>query len=313
MTVSNRRALAYLITPVLATCLGVAPCAATAWAATTPTAAKATAFTTHPAPGSTRGRTVVVPGALNVRDLGGLVTADGRRVRTGLVYRSANLATVTPAGDAVLRQLGIGVDIDFRTPTEIAGEGADKLPGGVLDINDPINTGGGSVSSIAQLTPAQFAALFGNGQAQADMTTVYEQFVTSAADRQEFAAALRTIATSDTPVLFHCSAGKDRTGWLSAVLLTTLGVSKHQVYQDYLLSNTELAASNQATIAELDALGYDGSLLTPLLTVQSTFLATSFNLVKKDYGSMYGYLTQGLGLSPATIRELQVRLLAPNR
>ncbi len=213
----------------------------------------------------------------------------------------------------MLRQLGIGVDIDFRTPTEIAGEGADKLPGGVLDINDPINTGGGSVSSIAQLTPAQFAALFGNGQAQADMTTVYEQFVTSAADRQEFAAALRTIATSDTPVLFHCSAGKDRTGWLSAVLLTTLGVSKHQVYQDYLLSNTELAASNQATIAELDALGYDGSLLTPLLTVQSTFLATSFNLVKKDYGSMYGYLTQGLGLSPATIRELQVRLLAPNR
>ena len=190
-------------------------------------------------------RDVSVPGALNVRDLGGYTTRDGRQVRWGTVYRSASLGGVTPAGDTVLAGLRLGKVIDFRSPAERAANGVDVLPPGVEDVTLPIDTGdaGGSIGS---LTPAQFAALFGNGQAAADMQQLYQQFVTSATDRRQFGAALRAIAHGGSPLLFHCSAGKDRTGWMSAVLLTAQGVPRSQVYADFLLSNAELASSTAA-------------------------------------------------------------------
>jgi len=256
-------------------------------------------------------RDIAVPGALNVRDLGGYTTADGMQVRWGTVYRSAALGAVTPAGDAVLANLGLREAIDFRTPAETAASGADILPPGVTDVHLPIDTGdsGGSPGS---LTRAQFTALFGNGQAAADLHQVYQQFVTSAADRLQFGTALRTIADGgSSPLLYHCSAGKDRTGWMSAVLLTALGVPRNQVYADYLLSNPELAASNAALEAELNDAGYDAALIVPLLTVDSSDLDTAFAEVKQQYGSMDGYLTRGLGLDRGTLAELRARLLQP--
>jgi protein-tyrosine phosphatase len=256
-------------------------------------------------------RDIAVPGALNVRDLGGYTTRDGTQVRWGTVFRSASLGTVTPAGDTVLAGLGLREVIDFRTPTETAASGVDVLPPGVTDVNLPIDTGdaGGSLGS---LTPAQFAALFGNGQAAADLHQVYQQFVTSPADRLQFGTALKTIAAGgSSPLLFHCSAGKDRTGWMSAVLLTALGVPKNQVYADYLLSDPELAASNAALEAELTDAGYDAALIVPLLTVDRSDLDTAFAEVTQQYGSMDGYLTRGLDLSGSTIAELRARLLQP--
>ena len=257
-------------------------------------------------------RDITVPGADNVRDLGGYTTRDGRQVRWGTVFRAASLGGVTPAGDTVLAGLGLRQVLDFRSPTEIAANGADRLPAGVADVKLPIDTGdaGGSLGS---LTPAQFAALFGNGQAAADMQQLYQQFVTSAADRQQFGTALRTIADGGgSALLFHCSAGKDRTGWMSAVLLTALGVPRSQVYSDFLLSNPELAASNAALEAALTQAGYDASLITPLLTVQSSNLDTAFAEVKQQYGSMDGYLTRGLGLNRHTLDALRARLLQPS-
>ena len=253
-------------------------------------------------------RDVSVPGALNVRDLGGYTTRDGRQVRWGTVYRSASLGGVTPAGDTALAGLRLGKVIDFRSPAERAASGSDVLPPGVEDVLLPIDTGdaGGSIGS---LTPAQFAALFGNGQAAADMQQLYQQFVTSATDRRQFGAALRAIAHGGSPLLFHCSAGKDRTGWLSAVLLTALGVPRDQVSADFLLSNQELAASNAALEAGLTQAGYDASLITPLLTVQGSDLDTAFATVAQHYGSMDGYLTRGLGLDRHTLDELRSRLL----
>ena len=256
-------------------------------------------------------RDISVPGALNVRDLGGYTTRDGMQVRWGSVYRSASLGAVTPAGDTVLTGLGLREVVDFRSSAEIAANGADVLPPGVADVNLPIDTGdaGGSLGS---LTPAQFTALFGNGQAAADMQQVYQQFVTSAADRQQFSTALKAIADGgSSPLLYHCSAGKDRTGWMSAVLLTALGVPRNQVYADYLLSDQELAASNAALEAELNEAGYDAALLVPLLTVDSSDLDTAFAEVEQEYGSMDSYLTQGLGLDRNTLNELRTRLLQP--
>jgi len=253
-------------------------------------------------------RDISVPGALNVRDLGGYTTRDGRQVRWGTVYRSASLGGVTPAGDTVLAGLRLGGVIDFRSPAERAANGADVLPPGVADVLLPIDTGdaGGSLGS---LTPAQFAALFGNGQAAADMQQLYQQFVTSPADRQQFGAALKAVANGGSPLLFHCSAGKDRTGWMGAVLLTALGVPRGQVYADFLLSDQELAASNAALEAELTRAGYDAPLITPLLTVQSSDLDTAFATVAQQYGSMDGYLTRGLGLDRHILGELRGRLL----
>lgn len=256
-------------------------------------------------------RDISVPGAVNVRDIGGYPAAGGAQVRWGVVFRSAALSGVTPAGVAALSGLGLNQVLDFRSQAEIAAAGADVLPSGVADVHLPIDTGDGS---LAGLTPAQFAALFGDGKAQADMDQTYTAFVTDATDRQQFGAALRAIATDQgSALLYHCSAGKDRTGWMTAVLLTALGVPQQDVYADYLQSDQELAAQNAATEAELDQAGYDASLVLPLLTVQSSDLDTAFAAVRQNYGSMDDYLVKGLGLDQATLLRLRERLLVPGQ
>ncbi|MGG2458387.1 tyrosine-protein phosphatase [Streptomyces sp. RGM 3693] len=104
--------------------------------------------------------------------------------------------------------------------------------------------------------------------------------------------------------------GKDRTGWMSAVLLTAAGVPRATVDQDYLASNHYLQASNDRQMAQLRAAGKvkDPALLTPVLGVRESYLDAAFNEVTTAYGSFDGYLRKGLGLDRATELKLRQRL-----
>ena len=108
-------------------------------------------------------------------------------------------------------------------------------------------------------------------------------------------------------VLYHCTAGKDRTGWASAAILTALGVPHEMILQDYLLSNVYNAASNETTLARVPASIRPG--YRAVLEVRESYLRSGFDEVAARYGGFDGYLRTGFGLSSGDLRALRARLL----
>ncbi|QXZ09460.1 tyrosine-protein phosphatase [Comamonas sp. Y33R10-2] len=129
--------------------------------------------------------------------------------------------------------------------------------------------------------------------------------------RKQFSLLLQSLASNAGAQVFHCSAGKDRTGWAAAVLLLVLGVPESVVIQDYALSNTYLQASMEKQHAALVKL-YGQKLadaLVPTLGVSPVFMEAGLQAMKAKYGDVNGYVTQGLALSPADVQALKGRLL----
>jgi protein-tyrosine phosphatase len=146
----------------------------------------------------------------------------------------------------------------------------------------------------------------------AAMTAIYRWFVADPGARSSFAAALRAIAEAGgAPVLFHCSAGKDRTGWLSAVLLTALGVDRDTVFEDYLANNDLARGTNASLLDAMRAKGLpaDPAILGPVLEAREDYLAAAYREVTERFGDMDGYLRTGLGLGDDTLNMLRKSLL----
>ena len=110
-------------------------------------------------------------------------------------------------------------------------------------------------------------------------------------------------------MLYHCTTGKDRTGWATAVLFRLLGVPEDQILEEYLLTNTELLPMVQPWMDQFAAGGGDPQLLMPILGVQESYLEAAFAQMEESYGSVEDYLTNGLGLSPEVIDALRERLV----
>jgi protein-tyrosine phosphatase len=142
------------------------------------------------------------------------------------------------------------------------------------------------------------------------MLAIYRWFVTAPAARSAFGTALRRIAAASGPLLFHCSAGKDRTGWLSAVLLGALGVDRATIVEDYLLTN-EVTAPDIATVLELlnSRRGVPPEVVQPVLSAAPEYLDAAFTAVDEEYGGLDGYLRDGLDLDDE-LEVLRRRLVA---
>ncbi len=234
----------------------------------------------------------------NLRDIGGYRTGDGRWVRMGAVYRSQAMA-LTPGDLAQVNSLGITTDYDLRTPAEAAAT-PDAVPAGAA--YTMLNVLGDTQATMPSITSA--------AQAQQYMAQTNQQFVTSPVARQAFADLLTGVADDDGASLYHCTAGKDRTGWATAVLLTLLGVPRDTVLQDYLRSNENYYDSPavQAQLAAMPAA--EAAIYQHFLDVEPAYLQAGLDQVTASYGSMAGYATKGLGLNPRTLAKLRQKLLA---
>ncbi|QMU67568.1 tyrosine-protein phosphatase [Streptacidiphilus sp. P02-A3a] len=242
-------------------------------------------------------RSLHLAGAPNFRDAGGYRTADGAWVKMGVIYRSGDMSKLSAADLAELRRLGIHTVYDLRTDAEVKAA-PDQVPAGAKDIQENI-LGAASTAGFTPTTPAAATA----EMIQAEVTMVDAQSAQTG-----YHNVLTGIADSkDLAVVYHCSAGKDRTGWASAVLLTALGVPRATVEADYLASNTYNAAYNKAVLASLPP-AYQ-AVYQPLLAVTPAYLASGFNTVKAQYGSFSAYLDKGLGLDARTLNELRANLL----
>lgn len=251
--------------------------------------------------------------APNARDIGG-VSATAGKIKPGLVYRTDALNRLTDADQQALVSAGITNIIDLRSPTERAAN-PDKIPASIpvqtLPIYDPANDFYLFFAKAVQGGPAYQQQVLGDGKAVKYMVDYYKWMITDSTTRQQLATALRSIADANGPVLYHCTQGKDRTGVLTAILMSILGTSNSDIYANYLLSNDKLAASNKATLDALVAQGLvqDRTLFEPVLGVQKEFLDAALNQINASYGSMATFVQQGLGLNGDVTGKLTYRLV----
>ncbi|GAB2680741.1 tyrosine-protein phosphatase [Nocardia goodfellowii] len=252
--------------------------------------------------------------APNARDIGGYPVTGGGKLTFGQVFRADALDAIDAAEQARLEALKITVAIDFRSPAEVAAA-PDKLPASIarieLPVYDPANDFFIMISQLIGAGPEKQQQALGNGKAAEIMRTYYRWFVTDPSARGQFAAALRGVATTPGPILYHCTAGKDRTGVLTGIIMAALGVAKGQIYKDFLESNDTLAAENEALLSALEARGLikDRSLLVPIVGVQRDYLEAFFDQVDQTYGSFDTFLGAGLGIDAATLEALKTKLV----
>ncbi len=239
----------------------------------------------------------------NFRDIAGTTSAyttshDGI-MRAGVFYR-ANALTPTAADLATLNGLGISDVYDLRTPSEIAST-PDTLPDGASYTNIDII---GSTTSGSNITNISFNSA---EQARAMMQETNRAFVSDAGMRGQFAVLFNELAAADGAALFHCTAGKDRTGWTAAVLLSIAGVDEATIMSNYLATNDYTAARVAATLAAMPT--SMAEIYAPLLGVEASYLQAGLDEISADYGNMDNYLKQGLGLSQETIYVLRGKMV----
>ncbi|MFZ4480060.1 MAG: tyrosine-protein phosphatase [Rhodoferax sp.] len=234
-------------------------------------------------------------GASNFRDLGGYRGAGGGRVRPGRVFRSDHLASLTPSDVAALQALALTHSIDFRGAAECAAQPY-RIPG--------VTTLAFSIEPTVVTRMRKLVALGiipSAAETVALMCETYRDFVHD--HGPTFGRFLRHLLSHPTPVVFHCTAGKDRTGFAAALLLSVLGVDRDSIMQDYLLTNSLYRRS-----PSLEGVG-PAHVMEVLWQVQPAFLQAAFDAVDRDHGGLSSYLLGTVGLQAVELEQLREALL----
>jgi len=242
---------------------------------------------------------IVVPlqGGSNFRDLGGYRTAQGRTVRRGSVFRSAHLGTLTDADRLAIGRLGVRTVVDLRGVNEAA-ETPHRVEGlGCRIVGAPIEPGVGEKirGAVADGSATPFVMM-------GFLTDHYRDYP------RRCAPGFRTLfaALSDDdqrPLVFHCTAGKDRTGFAAALMLTLLGVPWDTVMEDYLRTN-DLWTGHVGRYPELD-IDTRGA----IIEARRPYLEAAFEVVRADFGSPEAFAEKALGLDAAARARLKADLL----
>ncbi|MFG3661676.1 tyrosine-protein phosphatase [Streptomyces sp. NPDC047706] len=251
-------------------------------------------------------------GVRNFRDVGGLPTVDGRRVRQGVLFRSGHLAHATAQDATFLASLGLHTIFDFRNAADQKLEGPDiELPG-VRNVNLPLTDpadGAEFWKMVRDGDVEQLREVLADGRAADRMVTSYRMIVKERTG--EHSQVLHAIAEDSVPALMHCAAGKDRAGLSIAVTLLALGVEREAILADYLESNAKHrrykvhrgGSSDSAYSAEIM------ELLSPLFDARAEYLTAAFETIEGTWGDVDTYLAQGLGVTAGTRERLRERLL----
>ncbi|MFJ9340860.1 tyrosine-protein phosphatase [Streptomyces sp. NPDC101733] len=254
----------------------------------------------------------------NLRDLGGTPLAGGRTVLPGLVLRSAALDRLDLDADPVVAGLGLRTVIDFRTEAERA-DHPDRVPAGVrLLVRDVLadKLGESRTPAAAQLKdlladPVVAEEHLGGGKAQALFGSVYRSFVSTASAQAAYRTLLEEVADPGAgPLLFHCTAGKDRTGWGATVILSLLGADEATLTAEYMSVNPAVKAAFAPMIEGFTAAGGDPDIALALIGVFPPYLEAGLDEVATRYGSMEKYVREGLGVPDETVEALRARLVA---
>jgi protein-tyrosine phosphatase len=249
-------------------------------------------------------------GIANFRDMGGYTTTDGRQVKWGLLYRAGTFADSSRADLAGLQSLNLKTLIDFRSSAEKEEE-PNHLPEptGFTIVEIPTLDDGNEAmvgEIMERIETGDFQGfdpnelmLEGNRQFASTFTPQYRQFMRA------------VLQANGRPIVWHCSAGKDRTGFAAAVLLRILGVPQDVVMQDYLASkeNALEARSSQLMLLRLFKGDEAADKLSIMMGVEEEWLEAAFEQIDTTWGSFDNYVHEGLQLTDADIEQLKATLL----
>lgn len=233
-------------------------------------------------------------GASNFRDLGGYQTRDGRTVRWRQVFRSNHLAHLTEQDVAIVRGLGVRSAFDFRGVVERA-----EALCGMADVT--VHSLPVEPTVVAALRAIAESRQLSKSDALEVMRDSYRGYVQD--NTQRYRTLFTHLLEDRAPLVIHCTAGKDRTGFACALILHALGVPDDVIADDYLLTN-QLYKRDPSASTELP-----DDVKQVLGTVQRPFLNAAFEAIDADYGSLDGYFRDGLGLGQSERKALEGRYL----
>ena len=249
-----------------------------------------------------RKRRLPVEGTVNCRDLGGYQSADGRSVRWGRLYRSDSLAELTDPGLELLMELGIKSICDLRDEAERAGKPNRDLSTTPLRAYAIPILPYRSDEIIAGARQGSLSA----GEVETRVCEIYRRFVVDhAANFTRFFDLL--LEPDALPLLFHCTSGRDRTGFATALILLVLGVPRQTIAEDYALSNLY---RRDLTFQMGNSVASD--VMAALTQAHPDYLASVFSAIDEGWGSDENYLREALGLTAERQRFLQALLLEPS-
>ena len=235
-------------------------------------------------------RHLPMTGGYNFRDLGGIKNTEGKYIKWGKIFRSDDLHNLTDSDLKYLSNIPLISIVDFRSDTEIS-VAADKVPTS-LKMSYPLSIIPGNVldfKDFKNLSAEQMDTL---------MMKLNISLVTDSSCIVQYHKFFELVQSNDdVPLMFHCSAGKDRTGMGAALILFSLGVDENTIMNDYMASNTYLADKYSDLIAKQPN-------LKSLFEVKPQFIKAAIDQIKKDHGSVDNYLTNVLHVDIAKMKEM---------
>jgi protein-tyrosine phosphatase len=251
-------------------------------------------------------RLLPLEGGVNFRDMGGYAAGDGRRVRWGMLYRSGTMGRLTPGDRAALAKLGIRTVVDLRSQREqeaepnhwaTAGNGPDYWARPHTEVfghlHDMIDRGIASADHARAIMANGFR-LLPDQQAPA------------------YAELFRRLADGKVPLVFNCTAGKDRTGGAAALVLSVLGVPRDTIVADFHMTDraVDLRATFNARPHEATDryAGLDRSIMAPLGEAHPTYVEAFLDGIEERWGSAAGYLGEH-GIGAAMLDDVRGHLL----
>lgn len=251
----------------------------------------------------------MVETVVNFRGLNDFTTIKQQRIRPDLIFRSGELVKVAaPERELLFDKFQIKQIYDFRSAQEISDKPDDVFTGVAYHHLDLMRDAGGHTTSLAEFSSGVTI------DPDDVMKEMYADIILSKSGREGLNTFLTDLVSNEGPSLFHCFAGKDRTGVAAALFLASLQVGPDQIMRDYLVTNQARKAANDALIADYRQQGLAESALKVMETmmyVKASYLEHSFATIEEHYGSIPAYIMakDGLGLMPDTLSDLRHQYL----
>lgn len=234
-------------------------------------------------------RVLPMSGTFNFRDLGGYKTGNGKYVKWGKLFRSGEMSGLTGEDRAYLESIPLISVVDFRASSEIS-SAPDVYPSSVQNVYSYPITRGIIMAEVNKMPDKE--------EAYRIMVDANTAFVTNPEIITQLKYFFETLQDKEnTPLVFHCTAGKDRTGIASALILLALGVDEETVIKDYILSNRCIKDKYAAMVERYPN-------LEPLLQVDDSYIRAAFDKIKENHGSFERFFTEVLEIDPGTLKEL---------
>ncbi len=251
---------------------------------------------------SPKSRIIPFEGIRNFRDMGGYKTTDGRTVKYGVFYRSAELTGMTARDKEVFSKLGIKYIFDYRDDSEALVK-PDPILEGV--INERIPAIAGEVQGLVQsMEDIVKSDLFKNIK----ITGLAEMYGKMALNNRSYKRLFKVIQNpGNLGILHHCAAGKDRTGVGAALILSALGVPKETIIEDYLITNETMREFHEMVKAELAGQLKDEEILLfdAMMAAKEEYLQAVFTVIEETYGDMNVYFEKEMDLTAFNRTALQ--------